>query len=762
MTPIEPRVEAAHLRRLIESQPTCLMRVGLDGGLLAVNDAAQKMLGVAGLTAVLGTFMGERVAPAHRQAWRTFADRLATGKSGSLECVLLDLTGAERTILMQGVPLLDHPDRVPSMILALRDVTSAQKIETVAVEQDLSKQVDLAVLEHGFTSQIAELQAELERARADGGQLEAMLAEARSDEQRHAAEHAAERARLQQTLAEEHQLALMLRDRDAQQRIAELLARIDGSQGETEQQINALVGQIDGSRREAERLAGLLSDSESARALLAAEQQAARAAMQAEVEALQAQFAQDRDALEAGFAAERHAADARFAADRDASLAELAADDETERIVLQQVLEDQHASAVAALEQAARQQETSLRLELEAAQAENRRLQGSLAAGEATVQQLLDDQATALADVERSLTDTHAARLADQRRLFDEARAEIERALLSAHHAALAEALARHEAAHADLQRNFVDTHQTSLADERRRHDEARVELERTLTNTHHAVVNDERARREAAEAALQQALADGRRQREELEGKVEQVLAEGLRLGQMLEESESESTRLTALVDASAKTREQLEGEHAMERLRMQQSLADEHRLALEQKDHEARQRIDELKHTLQGALAESQRLETVVEAVEAERRTLLAEHDAARAVAERALSAAAEQSDRIAQALAAQRAELQISEDPTRRLEPLAAAGRLALEISRELQDVLASLDDRARRWLAGSTVQASERDAIEAVRREAVRAASLSRQVMQASDGKAVGGVRTQVASDSLSPVETKRSL
>ena len=57
MTPIEPRVEAAHLRRLIESQPTCLMRVGLDGGLLAVNEAAQKMLGAAGLTAVLGTFL---------------------------------------------------------------------------------------------------------------------------------------------------------------------------------------------------------------------------------------------------------------------------------------------------------------------------------------------------------------------------------------------------------------------------------------------------------------------------------------------------------------------------------------------------------------------------------------------------------------------------------------------------------------------------------------------------------------------------------
>ena len=108
-----------------------------------------------------------------------------------------------------------------------------------------------------------------------------------SDEQRRAAEHAGERARLQQTLAEEHQLALMLRDREAQQQINDLLARLDGSKGETEQQVTELLEQIDGSRRETERLTALLSDSETARTLLAAEQQAARAATQAEVEALQ-------------------------------------------------------------------------------------------------------------------------------------------------------------------------------------------------------------------------------------------------------------------------------------------------------------------------------------------------------------------------------------------------------------------------------------------------------------------------------------------
>jgi chromosome segregation ATPase len=292
------------------------------------------------------------------------------------------------------------------------------------------------------------------------------------------------------------------------------------------------------------------------------------------------------------------------------------------------------------------------------------------------------------------------------------------------------------------------------------------MELEQTLLAAHQAALFQEQSRRERLEAELQQALADERAERDVLKAQVEQVLAEGMRLGQMLEESEAETTRLNALVDASAKTREQLEAEHAMERLRVQQTLVDEHQHALQQREQDARQRIDELKQMLQATLGESQRLEMLIEAGQADRRKLVADHDAARTVAERALTAAAEQSDRIAQALAAQRAELQISEDQTRRLEPLAAAGRLALEVSKELQDVLASLDDRARRLLAGAAgaaAQPADRDMIEAVRREAVRAASLARQVVQAHDGKSAGGGRTQVASDSpLTPVETKRSL
>jgi hypothetical protein len=35
-----PVAEALHLRRVIEQQPSCLLRVGIDGAVLAANEAA--------------------------------------------------------------------------------------------------------------------------------------------------------------------------------------------------------------------------------------------------------------------------------------------------------------------------------------------------------------------------------------------------------------------------------------------------------------------------------------------------------------------------------------------------------------------------------------------------------------------------------------------------------------------------------------------------------------------------------------------------
>ena len=69
-------------------------------------------------------------------------------------------------------------------------------------------------------------------------------------------------------------------------------------------------------------------------------------------------------------------------------------------------------------------------------------------------------------------------------------------------------------------------------------------------------------------------------------------------------------------------------------------------------------------------------------------------------------------------------------------RRTEPLAAAGRLALDIARELVSAVADIDARAACLLvAECPVDSSSREEVEQLRADAVRAASLARQILQA---------------------------
>src|SRR5262245_55609637 len=82
----ETATEAQHLRRVLDTQPACLMRAGIDGCLLAANDAALALLGVTDRSAALGATLMTWVAPEHHDRWRHFADRVVAGTRASLEC----------------------------------------------------------------------------------------------------------------------------------------------------------------------------------------------------------------------------------------------------------------------------------------------------------------------------------------------------------------------------------------------------------------------------------------------------------------------------------------------------------------------------------------------------------------------------------------------------------------------------------------------------------------------------------------------------
>jgi chromosome segregation ATPase len=131
---LEPSVEVAHLRRLLDIQPACLMRLGADGKVLAANDAALMLMGVASGVQALGQEFADWVDPDQRDRWRTFTRGVVEGSPASIECDVTAPSGEPHPTLFHGVPLLDHPDGVASLAVAARAVAGQRQLEAAIGE----------------------------------------------------------------------------------------------------------------------------------------------------------------------------------------------------------------------------------------------------------------------------------------------------------------------------------------------------------------------------------------------------------------------------------------------------------------------------------------------------------------------------------------------------------------------------------------------------------------------------------------------------
>src|SRR3982750_1867483 len=120
--------EAAHLRLILDKQPSCMARVGIDGTLLAVNDASLSLLQVDALGELLGSSLLDRIDVDHRSAWLAFAARVWERGGASLESVFAGPSRETRHVQMQGIAM-QHPDHVPSILLALRDTSMSHQLE---------------------------------------------------------------------------------------------------------------------------------------------------------------------------------------------------------------------------------------------------------------------------------------------------------------------------------------------------------------------------------------------------------------------------------------------------------------------------------------------------------------------------------------------------------------------------------------------------------------------------------------------------------
>jgi PAS fold len=238
----DPSNEAQHLRRVLDTQPACLMRVGTDGCLLAANDAALALLGVEDRNVALGATLMTWMAPEHHDRWRHFAERVVAGTRSSLECDLKTSDGAAHQVILHSVPLLDHTDGVPSMILSIRDVSAVHRLESALQESEALRRVQPAagdgakppqeeleklvrLLKEG-RKHLQDLRGQLEETTAERTRLAAQLAGRASAEE----ELASARAKADQATAErlalvhKHELELQRKEQEWQQTVDSLRA----------------------------------------------------------------------------------------------------------------------------------------------------------------------------------------------------------------------------------------------------------------------------------------------------------------------------------------------------------------------------------------------------------------------------------------------------------------------------------------------------------------------------------------------------------
>jgi PAS domain S-box-containing protein len=142
---LEPSVEVVYLRRLLDIQPGCLLRLGEDGTVLAANDAALMLLGVKSHAEVLGRDLASWFPPDQRDRWRAFTIGVIQGVPASIECDITTPPGDLHPTLFHGVPLADHPDGGVSMAVTARAVSIQRRLEAAVVQhEDRLRELDAA------------------------------------------------------------------------------------------------------------------------------------------------------------------------------------------------------------------------------------------------------------------------------------------------------------------------------------------------------------------------------------------------------------------------------------------------------------------------------------------------------------------------------------------------------------------------------------------------------------------------------------------
>src|SRR5262245_54169625 len=186
--PRDPAALAAYLETLIETQPVCLMRVDLDGRLMAANTAALRLLGADDHAQVLEQLLSERIPAEQHQEWRAFLDRTCKETSGSVECEIVDARGTRRAALVQAIAQRNPLDGVSALILTVQDISVRRHLESTLEQHQAGAVCD-------------DLQRQLRDVEAERQRLATLLEERDAAERETNASHAGERAESERLLA---------------------------------------------------------------------------------------------------------------------------------------------------------------------------------------------------------------------------------------------------------------------------------------------------------------------------------------------------------------------------------------------------------------------------------------------------------------------------------------------------------------------------------------------------------------------------------
>ncbi len=155
-------------RAIVETTPECVKLLARDGALLEMNSAGLRMIAAARPEDVIGKSVYDLIAPEHREAFRTFNERVCDGERGTLEFDLIDLVGTRHSMETHAVPLRALDGATVHLALT-RDITERRKTEQLLRDADRRKDEFIATLSHELRNPLAPLRTGLTVLRLQGG-----------------------------------------------------------------------------------------------------------------------------------------------------------------------------------------------------------------------------------------------------------------------------------------------------------------------------------------------------------------------------------------------------------------------------------------------------------------------------------------------------------------------------------------------------------------------------------------------------------------